>query len=45
MPPMTATVLHEPERGPRRTGLLDAQGNDLWVIDEPAPLGFDLSKK
>lgn len=40
--------LHEPQNGltvferdaPRKTGLLDAQGNELFAVDEMEPIGF-----
>ena len=35
-----AHTVFEPDRSPQRTGLLDAQGNELFAIDEMDQIGF-----
>lgn len=33
-------VVHEPETRSRNSGILDAHGNPIIVIEEPEPIGF-----
>jgi hypothetical protein len=33
-------TVYEPDDTPRYTGLLDAQGNDLYAVEERNPIGF-----
>lgn len=33
-------TVYEPDEGPFFTGLLDAQGNELYAYDEREPIGF-----
>lgn len=35
-----ARTVHEEERQPIRTGLLDHHGNDIYAMDEADPIGF-----
>lgn len=35
-----ARTVHEPDTSPQPTGLLDAQGNELFAICEFEPIGF-----
>lgn len=36
-PPIT---IYEIDRGPRRTGLYDAAGNDIYAVEHVDPIGF-----
>ena len=33
-------TVYEPDDTPRYTGLLDAQGNDLYAVEQRNPIGF-----
>lgn len=33
-------TVYEPDDAPQPTGLLDAQGNELYAINEMDPIGF-----
>lgn len=35
-----ARTVFQPEPQAIKTGLLDASGDDIYMIDEPAPIGF-----
>jgi hypothetical protein len=35
-----ATTIYQIEPKAIRTGILDAKGNDIYMIDEPEPIGF-----
>jgi hypothetical protein len=36
----TAEFVIERERAVKKTGLLDASGNDIFSVDETGPIGF-----
>lgn len=35
-----ARTVHEQDRSPRPTGLLDAHGDEIFAVDEAEPIGF-----
>ena len=35
-----AITVHEPERNPVDTGILDQHGTTIYRVDEPEPIGF-----
>lgn len=44
-PVLTTHTVHEPDCQPIRTGLLDANGAPLYRVNDPEPIGFDLTPR
>lgn len=42
---LTATTVHEPERRPVRTGIINAQGVPIFRVEDPNPIGFDMAPR
>lgn len=40
-----ARQVHDRDPSPRRTGLLDAHGNPLFLVDQMDPIGFQRLKE
>lgn len=40
MSPGASITVYEPEHKPRKTGLFDHLGNDLYAVDDAEPIGF-----
>lgn len=38
-------MVHEDEREPQPTGLLDQHGNELYRVEDRHPIGFDLTPR